>query len=70
MIQAVPGMKERHLLFHWMTVRRTSIEEASKTCRRMIEERSKNIRSAFEEHSKNGLSLLLNLKKNFYGKDR
>ena len=59
MIQAVPGMKERHLLFHWMTVRRTSIEEASKTCRRMIEEKSKN-----------GLSLLLNLKNNFYGKDR
>lgn len=48
-IQAVPGMKERHLLTHWMTTRRTSVEEAPKTRRRMVEQDSKNSRSAVEE---------------------
>lgn len=59
-IQAVPGMKERHLLFHWMAGSRTSVEEASKTCRRSgedvwkngyrkVEGWSKNIRRIFEE---------------------
>jgi hypothetical protein len=50
-IQAVPGMKERHLSFHWSVISRTSVEEATMPCRTAVEQQSNNGRTTVEAES-------------------